>query len=80
MHRVVFLALFASSAAFAQEEQKVVYKHVTEIDMPGLEVDATVQGPGGTLVAERPPARFSPTLPIRHDFNEEMAESGDQIR
>ena len=51
-----------------------------EIDFDRVEVNATADGPTLQAVTVRPPARFPPAVKIRADFNQEMAESANQVR
>ena len=77
------LALFSSSA-LAQEvdEQgrKIVYKAKTEIDFEGLELSGELVKPQGALLLDRKRASFNPLIRLRTDFNEEMAESVDEVK
>lgn len=71
-----------SSTAFAQDEddRKVVYKQKTEIDFEGLEVAGELVKPQGALLLDRKRANFNPLIRLRTDFNEEMAQSVDEIK
>ena len=76
-------ALFAtSSVAFAQEEEErtVKYKERTEIDFEGLDVSGELVKPSGALLLDRKKASFNPLIRLRTDFNQEMAESVDEIK
>lgn len=76
-------ALFAtSSAAFAQddEEREVKYSERTEIDFEGLDVNGELVKPQGALLLDRKRASFNPLIRLRTDFNQEMAESVDEIK
>lgn len=76
-------ALF-SGAALAQDEEegdrKVIYKTKTEIDFEGLEVAGELVKPQGALLLDRKRASFNPLIKLRTDFNEEMAQSIDQVK
>jgi hypothetical protein len=70
-----------SSTAFAQDDdRKVVYKQKTEIDFEGLEVAGELVKPQGALLLDRKRANFNPLIRLRTDFNEEMAQSVDEIK
>ena len=77
------LSMF-STTAFGQEvdEQgrKIVYKQKTEIDFEGLEMTGELVKPQGLLSLERKKASFNPLIRLRTDFNEEMAESVDEVK
>jgi len=84
---VSLLAL--SPAAFAQDDEggggddadrKVKYKEKTEIDFEGLDVSGELVKPQGSLLSERKRASFNPLIRLRTDFNQEMAESVDEIK
>jgi len=76
----------ASSAAQAQDDEedtggrKVIYKSKTEIDFEGLEVAGELVKPQGALLVDRKRASFNPLIRLRTDFNEEMAESVDEVK
>ena len=79
-----FLALTAfaavSSVAFAEDDQKVVYKERTEIDFEGLDVAGELVKPQGALLLDRKRASFNPLIKLRTDFNEEMKRSVNEIK
>lgn len=82
-----FASLFASNAAFAQDEddapaagQKVIYKDKTEIDFEGLDVAGELVKPQGALLLDRKRASFNPLIKLRTDFNDEMDRSVDQVK
>ena len=80
---IALLMLAVSGAAFAQDEdedRKVVYKQKTEIDFEGLEVAGELVKPQGALLLDRKRASFNPLIRLRTDFNDEMAESVDQVK
>ena len=64
----------------AAEDRKVTYKSTTEIDFEGLDVAGELVKPAGALLMERKRASFNPLIRLRLDFNEEMAQSVDQIK
>ena len=77
------LAAFTSGTALAQDEEedrKVIYKSKTEIDFEGLEVAGELVKPQGALLLDRKRASFNPLIKLRTDFNEEMAQSIDQVK
>ena len=60
-----------SSTALAQDgDRKVIYKQKTEIDFEGLEVAGELVKPQGALLLDRK----------RANFNQEMAQSVDEIK
>ena len=70
-----------SSTALAQDgDRKVIYKQKTEIDFEGLEVAGELVKPQGALLLDRKRANFNPLIRLRTDFNEEMAQSVDEIK
>lgn len=90
MTRIPHLSrLFAATAlltlpavAFGQddEERSVKYKERTEIDFEGLDVSGELVKPQGALLLDRKRASFNPLIRLRTDFNQEMAESVDEIK
>ena len=67
--------------AFAQDEERTVkYKERTEIDFEGLDVSGELVKPQGALLLDRKRASFNPLIRLRTDFNQEMAESVDEIK
>lgn len=91
MTRIPHLSrLFAAAAllslpavAFGQddeEDRKVKYKERTEIDFEGLDVSGELVKPQGALLLDRKRASFNPLIRLRTDFNQEMAESVDEIK
>jgi hypothetical protein len=79
---LVATALFSiPTVAFGQdEERKVKYKERTEIDFEGLDVSGELVKPQGALLLDRKKASFNPLIRLRTDFNQEMAESVDEIK
>ena len=76
------LAIF-STAAMAQEEEeerKVVYSERTEIDFEGLDVSGELVKPQGALLLDRKKASFNPLIKLRTNFDEEMAQSVDEVK
>jgi hypothetical protein len=75
---------FASGSAMAQEVddqgRKVIYKQKTEIDFEGIEMSGELVKPQGALLLDRKRASFNPLIRLRTDFNEEMAESVDEVK
>lgn len=72
-----------STAAFAQDEdddRKVVYKDRTEIDFEGLDVSGELVKPQGALLLDRKKASFNPLIKLRTNFDEEMAQSVDEVK
>ncbi len=89
MNRIPRLSrVFAATAlltiptmALAQEEERTVkYKERTEIDFEGLDVSGELVKPQGALLLDRKRASFNPLIRLRTDFNQEMAESVDEIK
>lgn len=74
---------FFSTAALAQDEdedRKVVYKERTEIDFEGLDVSGELVKPSGALLLDRKKASFNPLIKLRTNFDEEMAQSVDEVK
>jgi hypothetical protein len=63
-----------------EEERTVKYKERTEIDFEGLDVSGELVKPQGALLLDRKRASFNPLIRLRTDFNQEMAESVDEIK
>lgn len=84
MRRVILIAalLFAqpANAKDEQEDRKVTYRQKTEIDFEGLDVNAALVKPAGSLVLERKQASFNPLIKLRTNFNEEIDKSTDEIK
>jgi hypothetical protein len=89
MNRIPRLSrVFAATAlltiptmALGQEEERTVkYKERTEIDFEGLDVSGELVKPQGALLLDRKRASFNPLIRLRTDFNQEMAESVDEIK
>ncbi len=76
--------VLAPLTAAAQEPEtasrRVIYQAVTEIDIEALAIEATLQRPPLSLVAEQKRMGFPPMIKLRTDFAVEMSESVDQIR
>lgn len=70
------LALFPLAASAQSEEpvtvdgQKVIYQKVTEIEIEGAEVDATVVKPSMVLAMEHKPGQHNSLIKVRADFND----------
>lgn len=85
MNRLLLTAalLFAQPAKAedeVEEDRKIVYKQKTEIDFEGLNVDATLVKPAGSLVIERKQASFNPLINLRKNFNQEIDQSTNEIK
>jgi len=75
------LWLVLASLAFASDdEKKVIYKSMTEIDFEDLEIEGALQRPQSALVLERKKANFNPLIKLRVNFNEEIEESVQEVR
>jgi hypothetical protein len=77
---VLALGMLSSTALAQEDDRKVVYKQKTEIDFEGLEVAGELVKPQGALLLDRKRANFNPLIRLRTDFNEEMAQSVDEIK
>ena len=78
-----FLLLLVTNLAYASDENnddKVVYKKTTEIDFDSLDIEAELVKPQGSLVVERRRAAFNPLIQIRLNWNEEIAQSTDDVK
>jgi len=62
------------------EDRKIIYRQKTEVDFEGLEVEAHLVKPQGSLVLERQRASFNPLIKLRKDFNAEIEQSVDEIK
>lgn len=63
-----------------KDDRKIVYRQKTEIDFEGLDVEAALIKPQGSLVLERKKASFNPLIKLRTNFNEEIDQSTDEIK
>ena len=77
---VLALGMLSSTALAQEDDRKVVYKQKTEIDFEGLEVAGELVKPQGALLLDRKRANFNPLIRLRTDFDEEMAQSVDEIK
>jgi|TARA_R100001163_G_C4956352_1_gene122011 hypothetical protein len=81
---LVLTVLSFSTAAFADkvdsEGRRIVYKEKTEIDFEGLDLKGELVKPQGILMLDRKRASFNPLIRLRADFDEEMAESVDEVK
>jgi hypothetical protein len=75
----LFLITAAPAAAQSQDNE-VIYKQITEIDMTGVGVSATVEKPSGALVSQPRRPSFNPMIKLRADFDAEMDRSVDEVR
>jgi len=73
-----FLLILVTNLAYASD--KVVYKKTTEIDFDSLDVEAELIKPQGSLIIERRRAAFNPLIQIRLNWNEEIAQSTDDVK
>ena len=64
----------------ANSDRKVVYRQKTEIDFEGLDVEATLVKPQGSLVIERKKASFNPLIKVRENWQQEIDQSTDEIK
>jgi hypothetical protein len=77
---LVATGLLSSGAQAQDEDRKVIYKERTEIDFEGLDVAGELVKPQGALLLDRKKASFNPLIKLRSDFNDEMAQSVDEIK
>jgi len=77
---LVATGLLSSGAQAQDEDRKVIYKERTEIDFEGLDVAGELIKPQGALLLDRKKASFNPLIKLRSDFNDEMAQSVDEIK
>ena len=84
MRKIILIAalLFAqpAKAGDKEEDRKVVYKQRTEIDFEGLNVEAILLKPTGSLVIERKQASFNPLINLLKDFNDQIEQSVQEIK
>lgn len=79
----LILGLFAADVRAEdnnEESEKIIYKSTTEIDFEGLDIDAEIVKPQGSLVLERRRAAFNPLIQLRINWNEEIAQSTDDVK
>lgn len=76
----LLLTTIALAGDGADEDRKVVYRQKTEIDFEGLDVEASLVKPQGTLVIERKQASFNPLVKLRTNFNDEIDQSTNEIK
>jgi hypothetical protein len=74
------LLVCAAPAAAQSQDKDIVYRDVTVIDMGDLNVSATIQGPDGVLVNQRPKPKFNPLIKLRKNFDTEVEQSIDEVR
>lgn len=67
-------------AAPNAEAPEVMYAKKTELSFEGLDVEGELVRPNGAVVQARKRAEFAPMIRLRTDFNEELAESVDEIK
>jgi hypothetical protein len=80
---LIFGLLFAGDARSEDEvdkSEKIIYKNTTEIDFDGLNIDAEIVKPQGSLILERRKASFNPLIQLRINWNEEIAQSTDDVK
>lgn len=79
---LLFAAAFAQNIDDVPESAEVVpqYKTVTEIDLEGATLQASMVGPTGGIVIEPPRATFNSLIRLRVSFNDEVSESVDLVR
>lgn len=78
--KMLFLMLISMAFASDDEDGKVVYKSKTEIDFEDLEIEGALQKPQSALVLERKKANFNPLIKLRISWEEEIAQSVDEIK
>ena len=81
MHRLLFIALIAPSAALAQDtpEPQIAIPEVQHVDFGTVDVNATVEGPGGILISEPTPPRGCSFITLRADFDRELAQTTTRL-
>lgn len=88
-HRLLaFSLLLCAAPALAQEEDDApapgrtyVVKAVTILDIAdGIDIDAEVVRPTGTLLFDRKRLIIRPMIPLRRDFNDAIEVSVDEVR
>ena len=90
MFRSIILAtslLTVSGTAFAQDGtstdsqgRRIIYQDVTELDLEGSDVQASVDGPQLGFHLEPKRAQFAPVIRLRVDFNQEMSSSTSEVQ
>ncbi|MEZ4322280.1 MAG: hypothetical protein R3F61_32705 [Myxococcota bacterium] len=83
----LLLVLLVATPALAQDaepaptEQKVKFKHRTEIDFGGVEVNGSVAKPFiGEVIVATPADNYPSFIKLRTDFAPEMTQSVDQVK
>lgn len=59
---------------------RVQYKTVTELEFDRLKIEGKLEGPDGILTLERVRAEHRVLIQLRVSFDEEMAQSTNEIR
>ena len=79
--------LAVSGSAFAQDGastdsqgRHIIYQDITELDLEGSDVTASVDGPQLGFHIEPKRAQFAPMIRLRVDFNQEMSSSTTEVR
>ena len=85
MTKTLSLFLLLSSTAMAQSQydddgNRIVYERETVIDFESMDVSGELVRPEGSMILDRRRASFNPLIRLRTDFNEEMAESVDEVK
>jgi hypothetical protein len=76
----LLLTTIALAGDEVDEERRIIYRQKTEIDFEGLDVEASLVKPQGTLVIERKQASFNPLVKLRTNFSDEIDQSTDEIK
>jgi len=74
----LLLVLLAAGNAMAQEE-RVVFKKKTIIDLTGATIDGEITKPEGSYIVNRKLSRFSTLIQARGDFIPELLTSHNDI-
>ncbi len=83
--KTLSLFLLFSSVGYAQTQydedgNRIVYESQTVIDFEAMDVSGELIRPEGSMILDRRRASFNPLIRLRTDFNEEMAESVDEVK
>jgi len=85
MKRALFLSTIgiltmAGTATAQSETPEVVYRDVTIVDMPGVDVTGGVVGPNGAIVTVPRRPQFNPMIKLRKDFDDAVEQSVDEVQ
>lgn len=81
---LIFLCLLFSTAVASEptdnKEPNIIYKQKTEIDFDAIDIQGELIKPQGSLILNRSNAKFNPMIKLRHDFDDEMEKTINEIK